>query len=481
MKAFRLPSVLSCMICLSVSASAQLHTWTELGTGLHAYNGYPYIEVIYCDAANNIYAGGDFRDSSGYNYVAKWNGQSWSQLGTGTHALRANSYIQAITSDPAGNIYASGNFTDSTGTQYVAQWNGTDWSELGTINNPAKFEINALLTDPAGHIYAAGALADDSFHVCVMRWDGSSWSPVGTGTHALGVNSNINTMCWDPSGNLYAAGAFTDSGTLAGHAYVAKWDGTNWSALGTGSHALLPNSYFYTICSDPAGNIYAAGSFTDSGDPVMANKDGARYVAKWDGANWTRLGGTTDTFICAPTSLDNIHTIMSDPSGNIYAAGGMRDTTDFTAHNRTYVARWDGAHWSEIGAVSNHQVDHGYIFSLCMDGWGDLYAAGNYIDSGSAYVQVAVYAAHALGIVGVEQQHYDLSPNPNHGIVTLRLSEQQDAIVHLSDMSGQILQTWDCPHMLSQQLDISAYAAGIYLLSVQTPDGRASVLKVIRE
>ena len=55
-----------------------------------------------------------------------------------------------------------------------------------------------------------------------------------------------------------------------------------WGELG-GLNALAANDHIYSICSDKYGNIYAAGNFK--------NSQGKRYVALWNGTNWSELGG----------------------------------------------------------------------------------------------------------------------------------------------------------------------------------------------
>ena len=55
-----------------------------------------------------------------------------------------------------------------------------------------------------------------------------AWSELG-GLNGLGANGTIYSMCKDAVGNIYAAGTFTNS---SGNRYVAKYNGTSWSELG---------------------------------------------------------------------------------------------------------------------------------------------------------------------------------------------------------------------------------------------------------
>ena len=64
---------------------------------------------------------------------------------------------------------------------------------------------------------------------------------------------------------------------------VAKWDGTVWSALGTGMNSLV-NAF--TVFDDGTGPaLYAGGSFTAAGGVTVSG------IAKWDASAWSDVGG----------------------------------------------------------------------------------------------------------------------------------------------------------------------------------------------
>jgi hypothetical protein len=98
----------------------------------------------------------------------------------------------------------------------------------------------------------------------------------------------------------------------SGNKYVAKWNGTTWSELG-GSNTLAANNPIYRICSDIAGNVYAAGYFT--------NASGNKYVAKWDGANWSELGGSNSF-----NSPNPIYFVYADNFGRVFASSELQNS-----------------------------------------------------------------------------------------------------------------------------------------------------------
>ena len=70
--------------------------------------------------------------------------------------------------------------------------------------------------------------------------------------------------------------------------HIAKWDGNDWSALGGGMDGSVT-----AIAFDKSGNLYAGGTFVSAGG-VTANS-----IAKWDGNNWSALGTGMDFWVFA--------------------------------------------------------------------------------------------------------------------------------------------------------------------------------------
>ena len=61
----------------------------------------------------------------------------------------------------------------------------------------------------------------------VAKWDGSIWTALGSG-----LGDRVNALAL--SGNdLYAVGSFTNAGGTAAN-HIAKWNGSSWAALGSG-------------------------------------------------------------------------------------------------------------------------------------------------------------------------------------------------------------------------------------------------------
>ena len=168
--------------------------------------------------------------------------------------------------------YAGGYFSTAGGSaaNYVAKWNGSGWSALGSGVGGGTYRYVYALTVSGSHVYAGGLFttAGGSTANYIAKWDGSSWTALGSGmgdgpsyppsVYALAVSG----------GDVYAGGYFTTAGGNAGN-YIAKWNGSSWTALGSGiGGSGLPLSVHALAVS--GSDLYAGGDFTTAGGKVPA-------------------------------------------------------------------------------------------------------------------------------------------------------------------------------------------------------------------
>ena len=101
------------------------------------------------DRINNLIANSNgILYASQNNYVVKWDGNSWSKLGSVNDSF--NGDVRTIAQDKDGNIYAGGEFTNTKGQSYIAKYNGTIWSEFGILDGTCQFpnrSIYKIVTD----------------------------------------------------------------------------------------------------------------------------------------------------------------------------------------------------------------------------------------------------------------------------------------------------------------------------------------------
>jgi len=82
--------------------------------------------------------------------------------------------------------------------------------------------------------------------------------------------------------NLYTGGSFTTAGGIAARV-IAKWNGSSWSALGSGLIGV--NWPFVSALAVSGCDLYVGGDFTPAFNGSVGNN-----IAKWDGSSWSALG-----------------------------------------------------------------------------------------------------------------------------------------------------------------------------------------------
>jgi hypothetical protein len=210
----------------------------------------------------------------------------------------------------------------------------------------ANSTVRAVAVDEAGNLYAGGdfTIVGDIRASRIAKWNGSSWSALGSG-----MNSSVFALAV-AGGDLYAGGAFTNAGGITANR-IAKWNGSSWSALDSGfNHTVLALSVSGT-------DLYAGGIFTNAGG-ISANR-----IARWNGSSWSALG----------SGMNNSVYTLAIASTNLYA-GGVFTTAGGNAANR--IARWNGSSWSALGSGMNNSV---YTLTIAST---NLYAGGVFTTAG---------------------------------------------------------------------------------------------------
>ena len=322
--------------------------WSNLGGAPFGLNGSLNGAVnSIAVSGSNIYVGGNFTDVNNNggiltaaDYITKWNGTNWSALGS-TVALNAPVNALAVKSN---FVYVGGSFQNAGGisaADYFAKFDTVfnGWSSLGNNGLPSNGSLNSSVYAIAlqgDYIYVGGAFTNVNSNGLLLpqadyiaRWDlnNSEWLPVGSGSfpalsntvYAL-LSSKLNTT------DVYVGGSFinvTDNFSAIPQAdYIAKWNGTNWSAIGddgSGNGALTGTVRAIAMFGN---QIFAGGTF------VNAKSAAGDYILEWDGTNWKTLSSTFlgNGSLYGTMPVTGVYALAV--SNNLYVGGEFYNITD---------------------------------------------------------------------------------------------------------------------------------------------------------
>lgn len=257
-------------------------TWDDLDTGVNGR----VRAVAYHPGRNSFFVGGDFTGAGSgpttVNSIAEYDyiNDTWNAMDSGV-----NAGVQDIAISPSGKVYCVGSFTTAGSgaltVNRVAEWDPSTstWAALDNGVDAVAYSVSIY----DGNIYVGGAFtAASTGHALTVNriayYDNVQWNAMDNGADAT-VNS-VDAK----AGGVAVGGVFTGVGT--GHSTtanrIALWDpaAASWSALGSGMNGTVNKA----IWSTDNSRIYATGEFTTA-DSTTVN-----YITQWNGSAWSAMG-----------------------------------------------------------------------------------------------------------------------------------------------------------------------------------------------
>jgi trimeric autotransporter adhesin len=388
---------------------------TSFDTLPGAFIGPGYVEAMTV-FNNELYVGGGF-NSGPYKYIARWNGSLWNTVGSGFNFVVASLAVYN------GNLYAGGEM-DSAGTTIVdgiAKWDGSQWLSVGGgIVTTGYRSINELEVYD-NELFAAGYFDFPAINgSCIARWNDTTWSKVGVDgfgatIYALGQFNN----------ELYVCGPFgAICGIIANG--IAKWDGTIWSAIGSGI-SIPPDDLFALKVYH--NELYAGGEFsTMDGDSIKS-------IARYDGSVWNSVGSGVDS-----TNII-VDTLIIGPFDTTFIYAPHRVYTFLEFNNELYV----GGSFNMIGGINAHNIAK----------WSTPLS----VDEISFSNFISIY------------------PNPTTDNLTIIITDK--ATIEILNINGQIIKSINSISK-SITVDLTDLSSGVYIVRVKT-DKEIVTKKFIKE
>ena len=437
--------------------------WAEIGGGLGG--GYPgWFGTVAEGQEGRLYVGGLFQQigSVPASNVAEWTGSEWRPLGNGLNGL-----VYTLAVGPDGAVYAGGQFSRSGDNQMlsIAKWNGSEWLPLlnDTWRSVQKIRFYGSRLIAAGQTQGAGA--------SVAEFTGDSWNVIGGEADPIPVIHNfVNAALINDfrmSGDdLYIAGRFITLNDEAVEATnVARWDGTEWHALGLGAGIAGDAGEFLNALALEDDKVYAGGLITRAGGNVASG------IARWSETDqrWVNFNGGIVSS-SGRAFVRDLEFIGSD----LVIAGFFNRIAGTDAAS---IAAFNGSSLRPLGSGVA-----GSVTDIASADAGDFYVAGSLITAGE---QVTPGIARWTEILtSVEEQtesnidgSVQLVSNPVRERATLNvnLSSPSSLQVTVYSTDGQEVATvvdrrYEAGHHVIEWVPESA-VPGMYFYRVKTESG----------
>ena len=325
--------------------------WSDAFVPAFMSGGYEATATIFDDGSGaNLFVADLSRLGDAQGGLQVWDGQAWTTMSVPDGLAGGSQIVRGLNDSQPPRLVmtdeASARLND------VFLYSGGQWS-------PTAFPVGsgfsvAVCIEPgldasSDHFYLGGLISRGSGKYSkVYEWNGQTWTALDVASDGASVSDLARFD--DGSGvALYAAVRSSINGVAA--AGVAKWDGAQWSEVGGGCPAYWPSLEAFDDGSGPA---------------LWALQDDGMVLAKWDGVSWASYPLEVRDGVAYSWQLTSV------------TLGGQPELVwvDRSSVGAT-LWKWDGIDGAPLGAFEG-----GWANDIVADGSGGLFAAGNFIQAG---------------------------------------------------------------------------------------------------
>jgi hypothetical protein len=400
-------------------------------------------DLLSFDPSGNLYY-----FNAGSNSVLKKTGGLWNYVGNkgdvgGIHA--------SICFDPQQNPCIA--YRNNSGYTFVKKFNGLAWNDISPINQLLNLDDNetSLIADTLGNLYVAADRAPGS---CVYKYNGSNWDTLGSSINGTILKLQLNYL-----GELMMVKTIrTDSTRL----YMNKFNGTSWTIVGNPKAILAANL--------PIEEIKATITKQGIAYVVYHIHSAECIVMKFDGLNWSQIGGSTFNLGAFGSVTPSI---ITDSSGVPYAAAQRYGGN---GPNPIKVYRFNGNYWVNTGnIVSDLTPFHGTALAI------DPLSNKLYVSFGEFCPYVKKLHCSITNDIESEQTNSSilLFPNPSSSEFFLKSENVSIQHIRIFNLMGKELEnkTIDKEDV---KINIANLPSGIYFVEVITNKERI-IKKLVKE
>jgi hypothetical protein len=291
--------------------------------------------------------------------------------------------LTAIDGESPTDFWAVGNASASPDRPTLLHWDGTGWFAPPLHVKDGGLEDLAVIS--ADDVWAVGDRAAGA-NTLIIHWDGSAWSrvpspsPENHSNYLHGVSATSSTDVWAVGSSGYSDGL------------IAHWDGRSWSVVAhppyhdqeefRGVFAVAPDDawvvgdQFSSFKERPIilhwdgavwSNVPLPGARglledvdgTGPNDVWAVGSKGASLVYRWNGTDWTKLGGILDQW------QGDVLAVSAVTTDDVWAAGVNQWSQPMAAH-------WSGSRWLRTPV----RKENGWFYTIKAFNQTEIWAGG---------------------------------------------------------------------------------------------------------
>ena len=485
-----------------VAGSSYIDAWHYASIYTSAYDsttGYLYV------GGHFLFAGNNFSPNVGY-----WDGQNWHAMGKGLN----DDVVQMLIYN--GSIYACGYFTAS-GTDSmlsIARWDGAAWQPVA---HPDGYIVTMYVLN--GDLYIGGNFANinNVSMINVARFNGTNWQPVGG--NMLTTDGVSLLSSWQ--GNLVATNQSGFTFNFPNIYNIITLQGGTWQNMGNdigspinfynygANFYALSNADIYTYSNNNWAlySVIYNSNLSPGGVSLLTNLNG-QLIASFNSFYYGTYTVVPDT----ATFLWSLSTtgIYKVDTSSYYLAGyfpyltfGSQQVT-FNNTGLLTLAPPNISLTVNADTVCNYGYAHYAAISTDLTGTVQWYMPGGFPDTSTQFFPVSQYTAPGTyyawavitnaygtdtaylpdsivvdtctivvqGIKQIEQADLRVFPNPANNQVWVQTGNQPVLQIQLFDLNANRLMELSGTQTSQQSFSVTGLAAGMYYVTVLTPQGR---------
>ena len=284
---------------------------------------------------------------------------------------------------------------------YVKRWTAAGWVLQGgpLVAGSAVAETTVrsprMVMGPGARptvAFLQGTASEPGRALHVFQWEAGTWRPLGTQLNDAG-GGPVHGVALAVDGEGRPVAAWSSSGGV----HVARWETDHWVALGAPRRSGAADAGIISAQAPALAMGAKGGVIVAWAESSNANAPADLHVQRWDGTGWTALGSG---FLALNRSGMGVRApaLVIEQNQQPRVVWSEQSAPDISWQTTVFTATWSGADWerSPVEDSDSMEMDRGPVAML------DALGRPVYAWNGGAFGDHVHLATYPFGVQSVE-------------------------------------------------------------------------------